>query len=175
MKPMKENTIVCLQRTIDLDAEMFEAPSTDPYEGFLHRTLDEAVAIAKTKGCVVRTPAPNELFIDLDSEAAYKTFNQQCNAAPKYLLLNKLLTPSPSGEPYHYHVVLQLSRPVRDERERILLQALFGSDLMRELLSWRRLEDGTDPGAISLFFEKPVVVEETKPQECVQEKVPWHP
>jgi hypothetical protein len=64
------------------------------------------------------------------------------------------MTTSPSGEPGHAHVVVTLERPVRDMRERIMLQALLGSDPMRELLSWRRLEDGADEDAISLFFER---------------------
>jgi hypothetical protein len=133
----------------------FDQQRTDPYDGFLHRTRADAEQIAANKGCTVREPAANELFLDIDSEAAaaqcrrlIATMNQHGG------IMADAWSPSPSGEPGHYHVTVLWHRPLRDMHERIMLQALLGSDPMRELLSWRRLEDGADHDAISLFFER---------------------
>lgn len=138
---------------IDLEAEFCEV-ETDSYDGFLHRTLNQAEDIAKSKGLVLRSPAPNELFIDIDSDAALREHARLMKAAPKGLVTSSYITPSPSGKSGHFHVVVTLSREV-SSTERVMLQALFGSDLMRELLSWRRIQDGAEDNAVSLFFEKP--------------------
>jgi hypothetical protein len=58
-----------------------------------------------------------------------------------------------SRTPGHMHVTVELSRVVTSEQERITLQALLGSDPMRELLNYRRLMSGTPPEANCLFFE----------------------
>jgi hypothetical protein len=51
-------------------------------------------------------------------------------------------------------VVVTLDRPVRDACERVMLQALLGSDPMRELLSLERIQNGSDDDAVSVFFER---------------------
>lgn len=129
--------------------------TSDPYDGFLHRTRAEAEKIAALQGCIVRAPLPKELFVDIDTPEQYETFLKQMKAFPKGLIVKSRESSSPSGTPGKLHVVVTLSRSVTDEVERVLLQALLGSDPMRELLSWRRIEDGSDNDAISLFFEKP--------------------
>jgi hypothetical protein len=48
--------------------------------------------------------------------------------------------------------VVKLSRPVKDHHERILLQCLLGSDLAREVLSWREANAGVRNPTV--FFEK---------------------
>lgn len=128
----------------------------DEYEerGFLRQTLEEAVVIAAAKGCVVRIPGPRELFIDIDSEEASERFDGLLKAFPPGLVELVKTTTSPSGRPGHEHIVVTLSRDVRDDRERVLLQAVLGSDTMRELLSWRRIENGSDSASVSIFFEK---------------------
>ena len=135
--------------------DKFPDIETDPYDGFLHRTYDEAVDIATAKGLVVRAPGPRELFIDIDSNSQYETFQSQLNAMPRGLVYSWSQSKSPSGDAGHWHVVVTLSRDISSDLERILLQSLLGSDPMRELLSWRRVEDGSDSDAVSLFFEKP--------------------
>jgi len=144
------------------DLEGFEkliaqpADEADSYaeHGFLRQTFEEAVEIAAAKGCVVRVPGPRELFIDIDSEAAHDSFERLRKAFPPGLIASEVRTRSPSGNPWHFHIVATLSRDLQDDRERVMLQAFLGSDPMRELLSWRRIENGSDSAAVSLFFEK---------------------
>jgi hypothetical protein len=105
---------------------------------------------AKELGLVVRYPSERELFIDIDSQEAldrfedlYAIFEEHRDHAAAYDV-----TPSPSGKPGRYHVVVTLSKPVTDQKERIILQALLGSDTKRELIAY--LVDSR-----SCFFERP--------------------
>jgi hypothetical protein len=105
---------------------------------------------AKELGLVVRYPEPNELFVDIDSEAELRRFNDLFDIFLEHRDPDALhvATPSPSGKPGRYHVVVRLSKPVADQRERIILQALLGSDTKRELIAY--LVDSR-----SCFFERP--------------------
>lgn len=118
-----------------------------------HR-MERAQKAAVAKGCRIVLPRPEELFIDMDTQAAYDHF-----IAVGLRHLRRIfpdaevkVTPSPSGKPGRYHGVVTLPRHVRDERERVLLQALLGSDLVRELVAWERIERRA-PHPV-LFFEK---------------------
>jgi hypothetical protein len=123
-------------------------------------TVDQAEEKAREKGLVCVMPKPNELFIDIDSALAYETFQAG------YALLREggqqveivRETPSPSGKPWRKHIVIDLRRTVKSEIERIALQAILGSDLKREALSWLHLQSGTTD--VSRLFEKPQPVEE---------------
>lgn len=119
-----------------------------------------AESVAKAKGLVIKVPGPRELFIDIDSATDFavfednwrrfkKTEDDDADGAP----CDYVTSPSPSEEPDHYHVVVTLSRDVKDISERILLQSMLGSDRVREILSWQRMLNG-DP-VPTLFFEKP--------------------
>lgn len=116
-------------------------------------THEECLQSAKKKGLGVRYPAPNELFVDLDTQAAIDTFER---AAAILARSEKGMRwerhPSPSREPGHAHVVVTLQRKV-GAKERILLQACLGSDPLRELLSLQRFEAGNPHP--TLFFERP--------------------
>ena len=113
-------------------------------------------AQAASKGCVVLVPEPDELFVDLDTEHAVKCFARgleiiaSCNPG---LVIASNVRPSPSGILFRSHGFVRLSRPVKDDVERILLQAMLGSDPIREILSWRRIQLGIDEPTV--FFEKP--------------------
>ena len=117
----------------------------------LARTSAELEKKAAEKGCVVRYPKPNELFIDIDSLAAedafrcaWEIFSKHEVGATYYLRESRSLG--------HSHVIVTLSRPVADKRERILLQAILGSDPSRETLSYiEYLAGGEHP---TVFFEK---------------------
>lgn len=132
-------------------------PSHDDeeYDGFLRRTLAEAEVVAAAKGCVIRLPKTNELFLDIDSEAAAAESRRLIKVMYAHdQITADTWTPSPSGKPGRWHVVVVFHREVRDEYERVMLQAVLGSDPMRELLSWRRLGLGVGADAVSLFFER---------------------
>ena len=119
-------------------------------------SVEELEEYAKEKGLVVRYPAPNELFIDIDSETARELHESLLGILGNVfgMLLPFDVTPSPSGKPGRYHVVVTLPRDVKDETERLMLQAMLGSDPKRELLGYMHLLDGADPKRCNCLFER---------------------
>jgi hypothetical protein len=131
---------------------------------------------AKEFGLVVRYPAPNELFIDIDSLAALDAFDglfgifceHYWGRAPAETDPVKLLeapafvkTVSPSGKPGRYHIVVTLPREVASQKERIIWQALLGSDTTREALAY--FVDSR-----SCFFEKPAAAAAAAEQKAAE-------
>ncbi len=115
-------------------------------------TLDAALEVARQKGCVVRFPEPNQLFIDIDSEEAFQIFTEQWDEFSALVGgVAFVVTPSKSGLPRR-HVVATLHEPITDPFARIALQAFFGSDLRHELLSWYAAKAGTTDQP-TMFFE----------------------
>jgi hypothetical protein len=106
---------------------------------------------AKAKKCIVVAPKPNELFIDIDREEDLEQFHKNVSWFGDFIT-SHTITKSPSGKPGHYHIVVTLNRAVRDAFERIGLQAILGSDRLREALSWRNAVNGS--GIPTCFFEK---------------------
>jgi hypothetical protein len=124
--------------------------------GGMSEWSDNAESAARAKGLVVRRPLANELFVDIDDaeslETSHKTFG----------LLGPLVTsfqrtPSPSGRSDRWHIRVTLSREVKDDFERIMLQSLLGSDRLHEALSWQAAARGVV--GVTLFFEKPEAAE----------------
>lgn len=117
---------------------------------------DRARQQAKEEGLIVVTPKPNELQIDIDSEADFGFFLQQL-ATYRKEVDNKVTFKSglsKGGYPRR-HITMFMSHKITNT-ERILLQTLFGSDRTRELLSWiQELNGDANP---TLFLEKPEVV-----------------
>jgi hypothetical protein len=110
---------------------------------------------AREKGCVVVYPGPNDLFVDIDSEDDLDFFHEAIVRLRRYFPGGDILVNvTPSKSPGRYHATVTIPRPVKDAAERILLQAVLGSDRVRELLSWARLETGATPHP-TVFFEKP--------------------
>jgi hypothetical protein len=116
---------------------------------------------AKELGLVVRYPASNELFIDIDSEAAFFAFEHLFGIFCEHYWDGALedgtmpafvKAPSPSGKPGRYHIVVTLPRDVATQKERIVWQALLGSDTTREALAY--FVDNR-----SCFFERPAKAE----------------
>lgn len=116
---------------------------------------------ANELGLIIRRPADNELFIDIDSQADLTHF--QSTIALLELLDDQWAqhgytlaqTPSASGEPFHVHIVVssEAIRPLTDV-DRLLYQTLLGSDRKHELLSLLRLRSGARPEDVTVFFEK---------------------
>lgn len=118
-----------------------------------------AVECAAALGRVIVYPKPNELFLDIDDGDSMKLF------LDRYPILGDLVEeyderPSPSGKPYRFHITVTLSRPVKDDFERIMLQTLLGSDRFHEILSWKAASLGIEQP--TLFFELPPKEEATK-------------
>jgi len=121
---------------------------------------DYAYETAAQRGLDVVLPGPADLFLDFDNETDYMLMLDELFPLLKQFLPNAIITrstTSPSGELGHHHVVVNLGKPVEDARERVLLQAVLGSDRKRELLAWRRIEN--DDPVPTLFFEKPITGE----------------
>jgi len=98
-------------------------------------TLESAQEKAKLLGLVVVCPKSNQLFIDIDDASSMRRF---VRCVLRLRGVSYIVRPSPSGLPGHYHITLAMPRTVTP-LERIALQAILGSDSMRELLSWLRL------------------------------------
>lgn len=122
--------------------------STYPYR----HTYEASVGIAKDLGLDVVLPEANELFLDIDNEDDYKVF-VEVSAILKDYIIAWHSAPSKSGLPKR-HIKVQFSRDV-NPIERIMLQALLGSDRKHEAHSIVAYINGhTNP---TMFFEKPKV------------------
>lgn len=115
--------------------------------------LPEATRAAAAKGLVVVIPKANELFVDIDDAASLAVFNRNVSLMSELLPCTWAIAPSPSGKPHRHHATVTLSRDVSSPFERVMLQALLGSDLLHEVLSWRSATKGVEHP--TLFFEKP--------------------
>jgi len=110
-------------------------------------SVESAKAKAQTLGRIVVFPRPNELFLDIDNPAAMRRF---VRGVARFIGVTFLVRPSPSGRPGRHHVVVTMPTAVTP-MERIALQSMLGSDPVREMLSWRRIQHGIDDA--TLFFE----------------------
>jgi hypothetical protein len=109
---------------------------------------------AAERGHVCMYPSSFELFLDIDSFEGlgrlHATLNQ--NAYIKSIVDGvPLVKTSPSGKAGRFHVIVFLKKRV-DKFERITLQALLGSDLSREILSYQEAQAGCEQPTV--FFEK---------------------
>ncbi len=123
--------------------------TSDGYE----LTLDKAESNAAARGLVVVHPTEHEIFVDLDNDAALERFESMLPKLREHVTVESVqVTPSASGLP-HRHAVVMLKGTVTP-MERLLLQAILGSDPVRELLGFARERAGIKTS--SLFFEKPL-------------------
>ena len=117
-------------------------------------------ARAAAKGFVLRRPQPNELFLDLDDEDSCRVFwenlpivdETETSSGSTDGVEAIAVTPSPSGEPWHFHVVVTM-RGQPSPTTRIYLQAMLGSDRLHEALALRELARGMDDATV--LFERP--------------------
>lgn len=126
----------------------------EPYD--ICRTLADAEDQARDRNRMVVTPTPYQLFLDIDSEDQFKLFETMWKHFVKshgYEGSTFHKAYSPSGRAGRYHVTVTLVRPV-NTLERVLLQSLLGSDPLREILGFRRFNDGSEPEAVTVFFEE---------------------
>lgn len=106
--------------------------------------------VAKALGCRIDVASDLELFVDLDSEAAYEQFKATWPIVAEHFASSYVVDPSKSGLPKR-HVRAILIEPL-SELARIALQAALGSDGKREALSVVRSLK-CEPNVI-IFFEK---------------------
>lgn len=126
-------------------------------------TREAAIAAATARGCIVIEPNECELFIDIDDEASATHCIAGINRIKARIKdIDYRMSPSPSGSPGRFHIVVTVPGRVFTPIERVAWQAALGSDRMRELNSLCDILDG-DP-LPTIFFEKadgPVVVDLT--------------
>lgn len=101
-------------------------------------------------GMGIRRPLARELFIDIDGSAALLQFRRTERFFVEMGLQDSALVTKSKTEG-NYHAVVTWRRKLT-EYERLGLQAIYGSDLKREMLGWQGLERGHDD--VTCFFEK---------------------
>lgn len=107
--------------------------------------LSNIINTAKTLGKMIRFPKDNEVFIDIDNVNDLAWFKE---AVVVLGLTNWKQTASATSG--HYHIVVDMKRTL-STMERILLQAVLGSDRKRELLAYKGMKAGNPEP--SVFFE----------------------
>lgn len=113
------------------------------------RALDQAAR----EGLSVVYPEDNQLQIDLDNEHSYRLFQNQLCIVEKFIgISNCDEKPSKSGKPGKRHITLTFYGVTFTMLERLALQAMLGSDRIRELLGYVQLKN-EDPHPV-LFLEK---------------------
>lgn len=137
-----------------------DAVSQDPgiwahYED-VTQTRHEVESKAMMACCDAVFASPNELQLDLDTPEAEAHFDHQWNWAISqldWLLDMNAFVKKEVSKSGRCHATIRLAHPL-DAGERILLQALLGSDLKRELLNYTRLKTNGD-ALVCLWRPKP--------------------
>lgn len=124
------------------------AESYFPEGGQLPST-EAAKKKAKKEKSVIIYPSDNQLFIDIDNKEGYEIFVAQRKILEQYVKFEKVVE-NTSKTPGHRHITVTLGLTITPI-QRILLQAVLGSDLKRELLGFLMTLNGeTKP---TLFLE----------------------
>src|ERR1700722_6992387 len=137
---MSLNKMALVERISDLHEDESEIPK---YFGDKPPSTKTAIERAKKEGLKVVYPGPHDLQIDVDSEANLKTFWEHHAILQKWLDTKAIhIEKSLSGDPGHFHVTVISATRYFSAQDRLLLQALLGSDLKREILGFVMLKSG---------------------------------
>jgi hypothetical protein len=154
MQTNTENSTVEVTVAAGLDATRLASRLTGnaPWETSGSYPIDNGMEAAKKQGLKVVPAQADELQIDIDNKESHERF---------YSMLGMLMSffpditweekKSKSESPFRLHITVNLGHKISNV-ERVLLQAIMGSDPKRELLSYIRLLRGIEPA--TLFFEK---------------------
>lgn len=115
-----------------------------------NNSLEELNTLADQRGCEVVVAKDNQLQLGLDNIASLEHFQSMLGSFGSQMGLKQ--DDSWSSKSGNKHVVLSLPEPMTAE-QRIVLQACFGSDRKRELLSFMGAKSGS-PYPIVLFRPK---------------------
>jgi hypothetical protein len=120
---------------------------------FIAPNSERAIHEAKLLGLEVVFPAADELQIDIDNSADYEVFLEHIGILERYYCtaFEPKETLSRSGGDCK-HITVKLHHKISNT-ERILLQAVLGSDRKREILSL--LQEWGGDAHPTLFLEKP--------------------
>jgi len=118
------------------------------------KTLEE---IATEKGCIVVRPSNHQIFVDLDTREAFEIFKLKLEKLNEIFKDNFTVTYTVSKS-NRLHAYLHFHKPQRIEA-RLALQAVLGSDPVREMLSlWNWSEGNREEKDVTVFFEKQPVI-----------------
>lgn len=125
------------------------------------RSKEEAVKIADAKNLEAFFPLENEVFLDIDSREYMRrkaVIEALFNAGEEnsIAIMDELVTTSKGG---NKHVYLRLDRNI-SPLTRLVLQAVLGSDPVKEALTLLRIRAG-GTGAVALF-ETPEQAEQVR-------------
>jgi len=152
--PVPEMPFVDLFGKFDESQVMVGIPDASSGDGII-RTSDRCLEWAQSIGCTLKVALPNQLFVDLDTEAQWNLFQYQIGLLKKHFYFRSwTVTPSKQGLP-HRHVIVEMGMDY-PLVTRIALQSVLGSDPTRELLSIRRALDEEEN--VVIFFEKESIV-----------------
>lgn len=112
-------------------------------------STEKALERAKKEGLKVVYPEKNQLQIDIDRPEDYKIWAEHRFIVERFLKIKKIVE-TPSKEAGHWHIVVDLGVQI-EPIQRILLQAVLGSDRKRELLGFVMLNNGEEKP--TLFLE----------------------
>lgn len=136
-------------------------PKKSKYPSAAGQTPDQMQQKAAERNLDIKYPAPNELFVDIDNARDFARFKTLIEMLDRVEGVAKWVdTPSASGG-QHRHIVVTLTRNV-SQFERIAFQAMLGSDLKREILSYERHKTGSHPHPTVFFEPKPGVQPKAK-------------
>lgn len=114
-----------------------------------------AEEVAQKRGQVIVYPKPGQIQIDIDSEAQLAEVQRRIKRMYDMDVIPfKTGVISKSKTPGHYHMTVTIDDDGVSEWQRIALQAVLGSDPLREYLNCMRLLSGVEKP--TRFFETPV-------------------
>lgn len=119
-------------------------------------TLDtkEDIIKAKAQGFTIIHSSPRLILLDLDSHAAIDHYDNFLPFIQTFMQLTEEgHWPSKTRDGSHFHIILE-SKNSLTEVERLLIQALLGSDPRKEFLSLMRIWQHHDH--VSLLFKPPL-------------------
>jgi hypothetical protein len=123
----------------DVFGDLLAVANPSPSNPYPHRpgTWGQTVQRAQARNATIEPANPQLLQIDLDGPEAYERFNELIEMWENIPELPRLgrVTVRPSRTPGNKHVTIALPHRYR-VITRILMQALLGSDLRREMLAY---------------------------------------
>ncbi len=116
------------------------------------RNSEDAIKWAAENGLDVIIPNNNQLLLDIDNNQDRAIYTQNwAEIGSIYGVTEVEEWPSRSNKPGRTHMRVTLRTPITP-LERVLIQAVLGSDRRRELHSLRRIMNSEETP--TLFFEK---------------------
>lgn len=115
---------------------------------------EDAVEKAKRLGLLLVKPTDTQVFVDIDSPEALLIFHQRLVVFQRIYRESYVEKVSPSQTIGHYHAIVEIPEmKCIGQHERIALQAILGSDPLRDTLAIYHGRAGYEH--TSVFFEKP--------------------